>query len=381
IAEALDAILKPNGFAYRKEGNFTYVYTQEEMARIEEDERVPVTRTFRLNYISPADAKAFISSLLSPNEGKITIGPVASGGLSSGSSTTTGMRSLAIEDIIMVHDYEDRLREIEKTLAELDKRPKQVLVEATILRVSLTESNALGIDFNVLGGVDFKMLAAADGRTGLIPNSANSSSNLGQNQTGTGGSLTGGLSLGSNARNLGTLNNQVPISKLNDLSIGIGTQFAANVPTGGISFGLVTDQVSMFIRALESVSDVVVIGNPKVLALNKQEAHVLVGSRDGFLTTQITTQTATTQSIDYLETGTQLRFTPFISNDGFARMRVTPSDSTSGEAAAPEEPKPKRAPRRRPRSADARGLRGLPGRRRPERRLRGRGRGRRGRRR
>ena len=45
IAEALDAILKPNGFAYREEGNFTYVYTQEEKARIKEDERVPVTRT------------------------------------------------------------------------------------------------------------------------------------------------------------------------------------------------------------------------------------------------------------------------------------------------------------------------------------------------
>ena len=35
-------------------------------------------------------------------------------------------------------------------LEELDVRPKQVLVEATILQAAMEEKNALGVDFNVL---------------------------------------------------------------------------------------------------------------------------------------------------------------------------------------------------------------------------------------
>jgi len=58
--------------------------------------------------------------------------------------------------------------------------------------------------------------------------------------------------------------------------------------------------------------------------------NFLVGSRDGFLTAQVQTQTSTTQSVAFLETGTQLRFRPFITNDGYVRMQVTPSDSTGG---------------------------------------------------
>ena len=57
---------------------------------------------------------------------------------------------------------------------------------------------------------------------------------------------------GTASQNLGSLNNQVPISKLNDATYGIGTDFAGNVPDGGLTFGLVTDHVSLFIRALES---------------------------------------------------------------------------------------------------------------------------------
>ncbi len=328
--QALDAILKPNGFGYRTEGNFIYVYTQEDLDKILDEERILVTRTFRLNYISPTDAAKFIEPLLTSEAGSITLIPLASGGLSAG-GTGGDAQSLAIEDIIMVRDYEENFWAVEKILAEIDKRPKQVLVEATILRATLNEANALGIDFNVLGGIDFQMLAAADGRSGLIPNTSNSALGASQNQSGTGtGSVSGALSLGRGTRNLGSLNNNVPISKLDDLTLGIGTNFAANVPTGGLTFGIVTDHVSAFIRALESVADVTVLSNPKVLTLNKQEAHVLVGSRDGFLTTSVTTETSTTQSVDYLETGTQLRFRPFISNDGYVRMVVTPSDSTGG---------------------------------------------------
>ena len=68
------------------------------------------------------------------------------------------------------------------------------------------------------------------------------------------------------------------------------------------------------------------MANPKVLALNKQKGQIIVGRRDGFLTTTVT-ETQAIQAVEFLETGTQLIFRPFIGNDGYIRMELHPEDS------------------------------------------------------
>ena len=50
VHEALDAILKVNGFVYKEEGNFIYVYTAKEAAEIEKANRVANTEVFRVYY-------------------------------------------------------------------------------------------------------------------------------------------------------------------------------------------------------------------------------------------------------------------------------------------------------------------------------------------
>ncbi|NER83122.1 MAG: hypothetical protein F6K42_26925, partial [Leptolyngbya sp. SIO1D8] len=45
--------------------------------------------------------------------------------------------------------------EIEKLIAQIDTRPAQVLVEATILQTQLNEANAFGVDFSIIGDLDF----------------------------------------------------------------------------------------------------------------------------------------------------------------------------------------------------------------------------------
>jgi hypothetical protein len=89
----------------------------------------------------------------------------------------------------------------------------------------------------------------------------------------------------------------------------------------------------MFIRALEQVTDTTVLANPKILTLNKQHGEVIVGRRDGYLTTTVT-ETAAVQNVQFLETGTQLRFRPYIGDDGYVRVEVHPEDSTGGLTAA-----------------------------------------------
>src|SRR5438477_6447032 len=47
VREALDAILKANGYDYREKGNFIFVYTAKEIADIEKSERQMHTEVFR----------------------------------------------------------------------------------------------------------------------------------------------------------------------------------------------------------------------------------------------------------------------------------------------------------------------------------------------
>src|SRR4030095_9449717 len=50
VREALDAILKANGFDYREKGNVIYVYTAKEIQEQERAARVTKTEVFRLYY-------------------------------------------------------------------------------------------------------------------------------------------------------------------------------------------------------------------------------------------------------------------------------------------------------------------------------------------
>jgi len=292
--QALGAILVSNGLGYREDGTFIYVYPLDELAKLEQAKRKLSSRVFRLTYITATAAKALITPLMTPIVGKVSVTPPASTGLGgeTGIPDTEG-DALATGDILVVTDYEERLDAIAEVLRDLDVRPRQVLIETTILRATLNEDNALGIDFTTVGGIDFTTL--------------NSVSPAAQ-------SITTG---------------NTPVALLGDTTLTARTEFNASIPAGGFTFGIIKDQIGVFIRALEEITDTEVIANPKLLTLNKQVAQVIVGRRDGYLTTTFT-ETQTIQTVEFLETGTVLTFRPFIGDDGVVRMEIHPKDSTGG---------------------------------------------------
>jgi type IV pilus assembly protein PilQ len=108
-------------------------------------------------------------------------------------------------------------------------------------------------------------------------------------------------------------------------NVGTGNSFT-NPITGGLKVAFLTNEVSVFVAALETVANTSVLANPKVLALNKQRGEVLVGREDGYLTTTVT-DTTTVQTVEFLKTGTRLTFRPYIGDDGYVRLEVHPEDS------------------------------------------------------
>jgi type IV pilus assembly protein PilQ len=289
VKEALEAILASNGYTYREKGNFIFVYTQKEAAEIERAARVTRTEVFRVFYTPAANAVNMIKPVLS-GDAQVSFTTPAVSGISSGTGDVGG-NSHAIEDMIVITDYAENLDAVARVLKEVDRRPQQILIEATILRAGLSEDNALGVDFNLLAGVNFSNIL----------------------------SNNGGQIVGANP---GT------VSGSNATSVGTGNTFSSSVP-GGMKVGFVSDNVSVFLSALEGVTDTVVLANPKILALNKQKGEVIVGRKDGYLTTTVT-ESSTVQTVEFLDTGTRLIFRPYIGDDGYVRMEIHPEDSSGG---------------------------------------------------
>lgn len=286
--EALDAVLHPNGFGFVEKGNFIYVYTQQELAERQQAERKAVTRVVRLNHINAADAAAFVSPMIS-GSGSISVNAEAPQSMQP-SITDAGSNSYAHGDLLVIRDYEENVNEILETLKELDVRPKQVLIEATILQARLTEANALGVDFAIFTDLNIENFATPLGAVNeLISGSAVANG------------ATSGTAITSTAGN--TANGQ-----------------------SSIKLGFVGSDAAVFVRALQSVTDTNVLSNPKMLVLNRQRADLLVGERLGYLSTTLT-DTASTSTVEFLDVGTQLTVRPFISNDGFIRLELRPSVS------------------------------------------------------
>ncbi|MFG0305460.1 MAG: type II secretion system protein GspD [Phycisphaerales bacterium JB040] len=304
--EALDAILNSAGYGYLEEGNFIYVYTKEELAAIEEAKRKRVAQVYTLDYLNAVDARAFVEIMLSGDGASIS-STSETEDFQLQSSGPTGADGYAAEATLVIYDYEENVAQIVQMLDELDTKPQQVLVEATILQTALTENNAYGVDFSILSDLDFFDFAGSGGPLGVVDDLISGQSTDGADND---------------------------IAAPEPTGLGSSTGVAANSNIGNVAgpatlkVGVVNEDVAVFLRVLDSVTDTTIVSNPKLLTLNRQAARVLVGQRVGYLNTTFT-DAATTTSVEFLDTGTELAVRPFVSQDGLIRLELRPQISSA----------------------------------------------------
>lgn len=293
--EAMDAILATNGFGFEEKGNFIYVYTAEELEAKQLADREVVTKVIRLNYLTATDAGAFLQPMLSA-AGSLSLSGEAEDGFEP-SLSDGGADSTAFEATIVVRDYPEIVEEMEAVIAELDVRPKQVLIESMILTAALTENNEFGVDFAVFTDVNISDFVTPLNAVEQLITGDNVAGNLGAGQV-------------------------------------VTSQVGNTAKAGGFKVGVFNDDFAFFARALDAVTDTTVLAKPQLLVLNRQKADLLVGERLGYLSST-STDTSTTQTVEFLDVGTRLTVRPFISTDDFIRLEVRPSvsdGSTSVEA-------------------------------------------------
>ncbi|MHC4293015.1 MAG: hypothetical protein ACYSTX_01870, partial [Planctomycetota bacterium] len=270
---------------------FIKVYTIEEYKRIKEDRSRMVYKTFMLSYISAAEALKLVTPVLS-GTGLVQSSTPAKTGVPTSESISAnlddGGDNLGTNDMLIVFDYPENIIKAEDVIRSIDIRPKQVLIEAAILSVQLTEDTQFGIDWQTLKGT-------IDDLGDITQDSSDYLSNIGTGVVTKGGGMT------------------------------VGTAFG---------------DIGVFIRAVETTHDVTILAKPKILAVNKQLGQVYIGQKVGYREGDIVTEGGVLQegSIKFLDTGTKLSFRPYIGNDGYIRMDIHPKDSTGSLDATTEIP-------------------------------------------
>ena len=172
---------------------------------------------------------------------------------------------------LIVHDTPENIAKVGKVLKQVDYAPHQVLIEAKILEIQLGENLSFGVDWE---------------------------------KTFTAGNYAGTLT---------------------------GKNFALPPDTEGASGFFMevfknNQKLKANLDALESQSDLNVLATPKLWAVDGKSAEILIGGRLGYYEVT-TTETSTLQSVQFLDTGTQLNLTPNISKDGKILMEIHPSIS------------------------------------------------------
>jgi len=253
---ALGAICQSGGFRFYKQNNVYYVYKPKV---IEEPttEKLEM-RIFKLEYAEIEKIQQVLDAL--PN-----------------------IRLIKIHEpskTIIVEDNLKNIEKVEKLIRYWDAKPKQVLIEAKILEVTLTDDMSFGVNWEKMLGGDVTI-------------------------------GTGGFSSGVCPTGTGTGTSPVPAD---------GSGVFANVITGAG-----TDwQFTAALDALNAKTDINTLSTPKILAIHNKPAKVQVGGQQGYTVTTVSDGIATT-SVEFIDTGTILEITPYIDADNNVLLKVEPT--------------------------------------------------------
>ncbi len=318
FSDALDVIVTMQNLAYERKANVVKVMTlaEYEKAYGKKFGERKETRTFRLVYAKPANVLNVINSLKS-ELGKIisdeatgtiiimdtpqSIGIIADTikELDQPLETvvfdvnyarftdiknylneliTPGVGQIIVDERsskVVVYDLPARLNRIKKLMREFDEQSRQVLITGEIVEITIDDKFQSGIAWD-------KIFNQAD------------------------------------LHNLELVGN-FPVSP-------------ALSTYGKISLGtLNNDHYNIVMNMLNTYGSTKVLSRPRIVVVNKEEAKILVGTREAYVTStqsQGQSTTLTAESVQFIDVGIKLAVVPTIGADGFITMKIKPEVSS-----------------------------------------------------
>ena len=198
---------------------------------------------------------------------------------------TAGLGELYVDERsnkAVVSDLPDKMKKIRRMMKALDEPGQQVFIEAEIVQIELNKEYQRQINWEQI-----LTQAALHGLTygGTFP-------------------VTPSFT-------------PTPALDTANLKMTIGT--------------LSTDHYTSTLKILETYGKVKILSSPRIAVLNNQEAKVLVGTREAYITStqsQADTTTITSESVQFIDVGVKLTLTPAINKDGFITLKIKPEVSS-----------------------------------------------------
>jgi len=167
---------------------------------------------------------------------------------------------------------------IEETVKKIDTIPRQVMIEALIAEVTLSDTMTFGLEWSLKTDVNIKGLK--------------------------------------------------PFTRDINLSGDVASKSGLDTTKGGFTF-LATDPTGIVratLQALAAEDKVKVLASPHILASDNREARIQIGDQVPIATSQTLTTTTppqTTTTIQYKDTGTILKVKPQVNESGLVSLEIT----------------------------------------------------------
>ena len=242
VDDAIQSIATSAGYAVERRKGSYFIVDRDKAGKSDAGGPTQL-RTFKVQYSDPVVVAEVLENHLS-SFGKIT--------------------TLEKRRLLVVDDKPHFLRRIERLLKELDREPRQILIEARILEVGLKDSESYGLDWSRMFNSD---------------------------------------------------------------KATIGTQGLSNPGSPGFFFDYLSPNVTVVLDALRQRSRLRTLATPKLLALEDHEAETIIGDRLGYNVTT-TIDNVTTTSTEFLESGVILRVRPSVDEQNRILLDIHPEVST-----------------------------------------------------
>ncbi|MCG8431816.1 MAG: hypothetical protein MJA29_11670 [Candidatus Omnitrophica bacterium] len=174
---------------------------------------------------------------------------------------------------LVVTDYAHKFPEIERLISEFDERTPQVLIDAQIIEIRPSDKFEMGVDWDYWIRKNFRV------------------------------------------------SQDFPVGSQNRLILGTLSQ----EPTAEGEYKAVLDM-------LRTIGDTKILSSPRILALHNQEARILVGTKDAYITSSVSQagETAiTSQEVNFVDVGIKLFVTPHVNREGMVTMKIRPEISSA----------------------------------------------------
>jgi len=286
--EAFRTIMNLKGLVATQLGANILRITTPDVVQKEQAKAILFTKTIPINYVKAEEMQKHIFAVMN------------SAGRKGNISVVEESNSLVITDT------QEGIAQSERLIAQLDKKPPQVLIEARIVEINLNDGFDIGVQWEYM--------------------SAKRSGNQ-LNFIGTGAPSPRIAATDATGKQFG------PAGPPNGTGVSLPGPAAA-----AITFGFVnnTDFLSVSLAALVTQSKAKILSSPKVVTINGKEAKIEAVQDIRFRTATVSGNGTVSESFTVVSAGIKLKVTPTINAEDQITLQIKPESSfpTSQEVGA-----------------------------------------------